>query len=111
MFAKLKEKILDTSHDDLLHSIQNSSLIVMMVCVLTFFLTKKLIPKFLIIHIAVFTVASIITLVIGILWFLKEFIPYRDAMLKQFYLDNPDLAPKAKKEGAKDEKENNRPED
>lgn len=96
MLSNLKKKILDSKHDDLLRNIQTNAIIVMSICVLTFFIIRKLFPSFLWINVSVFVIAFGFVFVIGFLWFLKQFLPYRDAALKQFYKENPDLKPKSR---------------
>lgn len=94
MLSNLKKKILDNKHDDLLRTIQTNAIIVMSICVLTFFVIRKLFPSFLWINASIFFIALVVVFGIGCLWFLKQFLPYRDAALKQFYKENPDLKPK-----------------
>ena len=96
MWEKIKAKILDNSHDELLHTIQTSAIVVMMFCTLTFFMVRQFLHSLLWLHITIFIIALLIAVFIGTVWFLKEFIPYRELALKQFYEENPELAPKDK---------------
>src|SRR5699024_580853 len=114
MFKKLKALILNPAYDRILGNIQSVALVIMMICVLTFFMVKQFVPNLLRLHITIFSIASAVTLLIGILWFLKEFIPYRDSALKQFYEENPKYDPKAKVrkgDNKSNEKKDNRSKD
>ena len=82
MFKKLKALILNPAYDRILSNIRSVALVIMMICILTFFMVKQFVPNLLRLHITIFSIATAVTLFIGILWFLKDFIPYRDSMLK-----------------------------
>lgn len=114
MFKKLKALILNPAYDRILGNIQSVALVIMMICVLTFFMVKQFVPNLLRLHITIFSIATAVTLLIGILWFLKDFIPYRDSALKQFYEENPEYAPKSKvrkEDNKSNEKKDNRSKD
>lgn len=106
MLKKIKDKILDSSHDDLLRRIQTSALSVMIACVLTFFLVRRFLHPLLWLHISIFLIALVVALVIGILWFLKQFLPYRDSALQKFYDENPEYKPEERKEESSEKKDN-----
>lgn len=117
----MRKFIMNESNDHILNSVQRTGIWGMIICFMTFFPVWKAAHSkymlvcrtwvrvnpifhswFLPVHILLFLAAAFLAIGIGIIWLLRAYLPFRDAALKQYYLEHPEYAPKEKLSKLKD---------
>lgn len=91
MWKKLRDFIMDTSYDERFDDLKESAVLTFLLALSSFFLIKKFIPKLLIINYCVFAYALIVGILTVTIKYGRQFIPYREMYLKEFYKEHPEL--------------------
>lgn len=82
---------MDTSYDERFDDLKESAVLAFLLALSSFFLIKKFIPKLLIINYCVFAYALIVGILTVTIKYDRQFIPYREMYLKEFYKEHPEL--------------------